>query len=183
MMERTVSWSNIGPEVNTKNFGDVLTKAGLDYTVSKTPIFTTVGETQIPIENRVAITRDTDNHVYNVMSSSYTTIQNAEAFDFINYIDEDIEFVKAGETKGGMIYIIGQFPKVDILGDEFTPHVIFQNSHNGRYHLAMSICPLRMVCQNQFNIAFKESNSTFNIRHTKNITSKLEMATEALSSV
>lgn len=181
-MTRTSTWNNIGTTINTNDFSKVLSSAGLDYTVESKPVFTNFNNENIEIPNRKAIVRD-DGHVYQVLSKNYTPIQNAEAFDFINYIDEDIHFVKAGETQSGLIYIIGELPEVNILGDKFIPHVIFQNSHNGKYPLATSICPLRIVCQNQFKIAFKQSNSTFVIRHTKNIASKMKMASETLENV
>ena len=182
MNARTATWENIGINLNTEDFSTVLSNSNLDYEVSRQPIFTTIGDEKIEIESRKAIVRD-DGHIYNVMSSSYTPIQNKDAFDFINYIDDNIKFVKAGETAGGLIYIIGELHEMNILGDQFKTYVIFQNSHNGRYQLAMSICPLRIVCQNQFNIAFKESNSTFIIRHTKNVESKLKIAADALNSI
>lgn len=181
-MTRTSTWNNIGTTINTNDFSKVLSSVGLDYTVESKPVFTNFNNKNIEIPNRKAIVRD-DGHVYQVLSKNYTPIQNAEAFDFINYIDEDIHFVKAGETQSGLIYIIGELPEVNILGDKFIPHVIFQNSHNGKYPLATSICPLRIVCQNQFKIAFKQSNSTFVIRHTKNIASKMKMASETLENV
>lgn len=180
---RTTTWNEIGTTLSTNDFSTVLKDAGLDYEVTREPIFTKIGDKEYEIKDRKAIVRNSDNHIYNVMSGSYTPIQNKDAFDFINYIDEDIEFVKAGETAGGLIYIIGKLHEMNILGDKFQTHVIFQNSHNGRYQLAMSICPLRIVCQNQFNIAFKESNSTFNIRHTKSIATKVEIASKTLSSI
>ena len=179
---RNATWTNIGTNLNTNDFTDVLKDSGLDYTVNCQPIYSEFNGNKIEIPNRKAIVRD-DGHVYNVLASSYTPIQNKDAFDFINYIDEDIKFIKAGETHSGLVYIIGELHEMNILGDKFQTYVIFQNGHNGKYQLKMSICPLRMVCQNQFNIAFKESNSTFVIRHTKNIENKVSVATKTLNSI
>lgn len=179
---RTATWNSIGTDLNTKNFTDVLKKANLDYTVNATDTFIKFDGKDIVIPGRKTIVRD-DGHIYGVLSENYRPVQNADAFEFINYIDEDITFIKAGETYNGLIYIIGQLNEVDILGDKFTPHVIFQNSHNGGYSLATSICPLRIACQNQFNIAFKESESTFIIKHTKNAESKMAIAKETMKNI
>lgn len=179
---RTSTWANIGTTLNETSIDETLRKSGLDYTVIANPLFTTLGDKKIDVpKNRVIIKDNGD--VCGVVSDKYTPMQNKDAFDFINYINEDIKFVKAGETKSGLVYVIGELHEMDILGDKFKTYVIFQNSHNGRYQLAMSICPLRIVCQNQFNISFKESNATYVIRHTKNIESKFAVAAETLHQI
>lgn len=179
---RTATWNNIGTNLNTKDFSEALKNANLDYTVNAQNVFTEFNGTQIEVPGRKAIVRD-DGHVYGILSDNYKLVQNKDAFDFINYIDEDIEFIKGGETHNGMIYIIGKLNEVNVLGDKFVPHLIFQNSHSGGFSLATSICPLRIVCQNQFNLAFKESNSTFVIRHTKNAEAKMAVASETLKNI
>jgi hypothetical protein len=79
-----------------------------------------------------------------------------------------------------MVYIIAKLPEVDILGDAFTPHVIFRNGFSGKYKITAAICPLRIVCQNQFNVAFREAANTVTIRHVGNANAKLEEAREVL---
>lgn len=179
---RTTTWSNIGTTVNTTDFSEMMKQAHLDYIVEAKDTFVKIDDKDVKIPGRKTIVRN-DGHIYGVLSENYKPVQNVDAFDFINYIDEDIKFVKAGETYNGMVYIIGELNPVNILGDEFIPHVIFQNSHNGGFSLATSICPLRIVCQNQFNIAFKESNSTFKIKHTKNAEAKMAVAGETLKNI
>lgn len=179
---RVNTWNNVGVSMNETKLEDVLKNAHLDYTVSTTPVFTEFNGEKILYPNKVMTVRD-DGHPYGIVSERYVPMQNKDAFDFINYIDDDITFVKAGETKTGLIYMIGELHEMDILGDKFKTYAIFQNSHNGRYQLAMSICPLRIVCQNQFNLSFKESNSTFLIRHTTNMHRKVELAADTLNSI
>lgn len=79
-----------------------------------------------------------------------------------------------------MVYIIGKLPEVNILGDAFTPHVLFRNGFDGKNKITAAICPLRIVCQNQFNFAFKNTQNTITIRHVRNAESKLEEARETL---
>lgn len=180
--QRIATWGGIGTNVNTNSIDEVLKLAKLDYTVDLQPVFTKIGEKEVDIPSRRAVVRN-DGHVYNTVSSSYVPIQNKEAFDFLHSIDSDIRYVKGGETAGGLIYIIGELREMDILGDKFKLYAIFQNSHNARYQLAATICPLRIVCQNQFNISFKESESTILIRHTKNIGNKVAVAAETLRNI
>lgn len=181
-MTRTSTWANIGTSMKETNIDNVLVKAGLDYSVIANPLYTELGNEKIEVKSNRVIMKD-NGSVCGVVSDKYVPMQNKDAFDFIRYINEDITFVKAGETKSGLVYVIGELNEMNILGDKFKTHLIFQNSHNGRYQLAMSICPLRIVCENQFNLSFKESNATYIIRHTKNVESRMAIASETLHKI
>ena len=177
--ERTSTWENIGVDVtNARSLESVMAKAGLNYDVEKKPI--EIQGTGLILPDKMATVRTYDNHPYGIVSNRYNVIQNREAFDFMNYINGDLEYVRAGETAGGMIYIIGKLPEQYILDDKFTPYVIFRNSFNGRYPIQSAIVPLRIVCQNQFNTAFKNSDNTINIRHSRNADVKMAEAQEIL---
>lgn len=185
-VDRTTTWHAIGKDVQEcKDMEQVLKASGLDYTVEKRPVFMKMMENDRPVDwsavpNRFVTVRTSDNHPYDVVSDKFEIIQNRDAFDFVNYMGEDFQFEKAGETQSGMVYIIGCLPEVKILGDAFTPHVIFRNGFNGKVKITAAITPLRMVCQNQFNFAFKNAQNAITIRHVKNAESKLEEARETL---
>ena len=176
---RTPTWENIGTDISHEhNIADVIRKANLDYEVQHQLIV--LQNTDIVIPNKMATVRTSDNHIYGVTSKKYNIVQNIDAFDFIDYINSDIEFVKAGETAGGQVYIIGKLPDNYILDDQFTPYVIFRNSFDGSTNIQAAIVPLRIVCQNQFNMAFKKSDNTINIRHTNTANQKMLEAKEVL---
>lgn len=192
MLERTSTWEQIGTDVTGEKYLDsVLEKSKLDYDVIKKPVFLPTVSTELdengnyPVEfnkinNRFATIRKTDGHVYDVVSDRYEIIQNRDAFDFVNYMTDDIVFEKAGETANGMVYIIAKMEEVNILGDSFTPYVIFRNGFSGLIRITAAITPLRIVCQNQFNFAFKRAKNKITIKHTGNAYSKLEEARESL---
>lgn len=178
---RTATWSGIGKDVNKcKDMDHVLKASGLDYDVAKMPISVLGSEEAIP--NRFITGRPADGgfKLYDVVSDKFEIIQNRDAFDFVNYMGDEIQYEKAGETAGGMVYIIAKLPKVNILGDAFTPHVIFRNGFNGKVKITAAITPLRMICQNQFNFAFKNAANAITIRHTSNAEAKLSEAKEVL---
>ena len=133
---RTATWENIGTSVRgEKKIEDVLTAAGLNYTVEKRPVYRYERNPRklVRISNRFTCERREDGHSYDeIVSGKYTIVQNREAFDFVNYMSDEVEFLKAGETANGLVYIIGKLPDVNILGDPFTPHVIFSNSFTGK---------------------------------------------------
>ena len=190
-VDRTTTWHAIGKDVQEcRSMEAVLAASGLDYEVEKAPIFQHV-DAMTPrheaIPNRFITRRAIDGDafhngykVYDVVSDKFEIIQNRDAFSFVNYMGDELSFEKAGETANGMIYIIGKLPEVNVLGDAFVPHVIFRNGFNGKVKITAAITPLRMVCQNQFNFAFKNAENTVTIRHVQNAESKLEEARETL---
>ena len=185
-MIRTATWSKVGKSVEEcKSMEAVLRASGLDYTVEMRPVFMDTGMQFNPrdltmIPNRFVTVRTSDGHPYDVVSDKFEIIQNREAFDFVNYMGDELTFEKAGETANGMVYIIGKLPEVSILGDAFTPYVLFRNGFNGKTKITAAISPLRIVCQNQFNFAFKHTNNAITIRHVRNAEAKLEEARETL---
>lgn len=181
---RTATWSKVGKSVEEcKSMDQVLKASGLDYTVEMRPVFMDAGgaaKYRVEIPNRFVTVRTSDDHPYDVVSDKFEIIQNREAFDFVNFMGEGLTFEKAGETANGMVYIIGKLPEVSILGDAFTPYVLFRNGFNGKTKITAAISPLRIVCQNQFNFAFKNTANAITIRHVRNAEAKLEEARETL---
>lgn len=184
-VDRTTTWHAIGKSVEEcKSMEQVLQKSGLDYTVVKRQLMVHSdgfsGSDLIEVPGRFVTARDNDGHLYDVVSDKFEIVQNRDAFDFVNFMGEDLSFEKAGETANGMVYIIGKLPEVNILGDSFIPHVIFRNGFNGKVKITAAICPLRIVCQNQFNFAFEHTQNTVVIRHVQNAQAKLADARETL---
>ena len=178
---RNTTWTNIGKEAVGTNVVDVLTNAGLNYEVVKKPIYTKFEDgNDILIPDRVATVRNDTNEILGVVSPRYVVCQNNDAFDFVNEV-EGVQFERVGQTNTGLIYLIGKLPEVSVLGDTFTPYLIFQNGHNGRYTVKTTICPLRVVCQNQFNVAFRESANTISIQHSKQYAAKIAEAKKVIT--
>ena len=181
---RTATWENIGTSVRgEKKIEDVLTAAGLNYTVEKRPVYRYERNPRklVRISNRFTCERREDGHSYDeIVSGKYTIVQNREAFDFVNYMSDEVEFLKAGETANGLVYIIGRLPDVNILGDPFTPHVIFSNSFTGKTSIRAAICPLRIICQNQFAAAFRDTHNAVSVGHTASAERKLKEARSVL---
>lgn len=183
MARRETTWSAIGKDVNEcKDMEQVLRQSGLDYEVTKEPIYGIFGEEYKAIPNRFITRRPQGDgfKTYDVVSDKFEIVQNRDAFDFVNYMGDELTFAKAGETMNGMVYIIGKLPKTEILGDAFTPYVLFRNGFDGKTKITAAISPLRIVCQNQFNFAFKNAQNAITIRHVRNAESKLVEARETL---
>ena len=184
-MAREATSTRVGTDVPQQTTVDeILRQANLDYTVIKEPVYLHDG---ILVPSRIATIKTRDavdgrpalREPIGLVSERYEIYQNSDAFKFLEEIP-DIEFVRAGETYNGMVYIIGKLPDLTILNDTFTPYVIFQTSHNGWFSLRATICPLRIVCQNQFAMSFKNMDNTISIRHSSRIDSNIAAAQQLL---
>lgn len=175
---RTATWTNIGANITkATTVEEALKLSHLDYTVEKVPVFLQDGT---PIPGAFCTKREDSNITYGVVGSQFEIVQNIEGFDFINsMVPEGLRFLKAGENHR-FIYIIAQLPEFDLMGDKVAPHIIFQNSHSGSTTLKATIAPLRIICQNQFNLTFKKTANKISLRHTKSIKGKLHTAQEVL---
>jgi phage/plasmid-like protein (TIGR03299 family) len=176
--ERLATWSRIGTTLDTASVSDALKIANLDFTVSKESIASSSGI--IDETHAMAVANGKS---LGIVSKKYELVQNGDAFNFVDCISDQIRFKKAGITHDGMVYLIGKLPEYSILGDTFEPYVIFRNSFNGKYQLSAAITPLRLVCENQFNFAFKEADNTILIRHSSKITDRMAEASHVLKGV
>lgn len=177
-MTRTTTWNTIGTAVNTANtVEEALNLANLNYTVEKVPVFL---ENGFQVPGAFATKKVGTEETFGVVGDKYEVVQNEEAFNFVDtLLPEGMKFIKAGETPK-MVYIIASLPDTYILEDKVTPYLIFQNSHCGKSTLKATITPLRIICQNQFNWAFREASNKISIRHTRSAKERLEMAKDIL---
>lgn len=185
---RSSTFANIGTDITGLTTSEeVLNVAGLDYNVVKKDMFLkTDSDELINFPNKKFTVIEGTNRVLGVVSSKYEICQNRDAFSFIDYIGNEnlgFEYVKAGQTPSGLVYIIAKLPKVTILDDAITPYIIFQNSHDGLNSIKATICPLRIVCQNQFNVSFRKSPNTVKIIHSSKMDRRLLTAREVMKDV
>lgn len=175
---RTATWEAVGSNISAAtSVEEALKISGLDYIVEKVPVFL---ENGTPIPGAFCTKKEGTNDTFGVVGSQFEIIQNQEALSFVdNLVSEGLTFVKAGENHK-MLYLIGKLPSIEVLGDEVTPYLIFQNSHNGSTTLKATIAPLRIVCQNQFNLTFRKAVNKISLRHTKSIKGRLHTAQQVL---
>lgn len=177
VVERTTAWHAIGRNFNTHSIDEALELAGLNWDVEKHPLQTVIDGTTAEVPGYFAnVTSNGD--VVGVVSDSYEICQNRDAFQFAGHVSKDLRFVRGGMTSRGLVYMIGELPTYRILGDEFTPHLIFQNSFNTFCGVRVAIIPLRIVCQNQFNFAWKHSENTLGFKHSSGLIGNMERGAE-----
>ena len=175
---REATWNKVGTNIREANsVKEAMQISGLDYEVVKAPIYLSNGH-RIP--GQFATKKKGTDDVFGIVGKDYTIVQNEEAFSFVDsIIPEGLTFEKAGETSW-MNYIIASMPEQYILDDGFKPYIIFQNSHSGATTLKAAISPLRIVCQNQFTMAFRKADNKISLRHGTSIKDKLDEARKIL---
>lgn len=175
---REATWNKIGADIRSANsVKEALQISGLDYEVVKAPVYLSNGHR---IKDQFATKKKGTDEVFGIVGKDYTIVQNEEAFSFVDgIISEGLTFVKAGETSY-MNYIIASLPEQYILDDKFNPYIIFQNSHAGATTLKAAICPLRIICQNQFTMAFRNAENKISLRHSSSIHEKMNEAQHIL---
>lgn len=180
-MTRISTWENLGTETTENNFRSLLSAADLDYNAVTEDLFVEHEGTKIQVPNKKVVMREDTKEIFGIVSDRYQLCQNRDALDFVEYLD-GVTLMKAGGV-GGLVWMIGKLPEVEVLGDTITPHLIFQNSHDGSCSIKTTICMLRIVCQNQFISSFKESPATINIRHQGDLDKKLIVARQTMQGV
>ena len=173
---RVATWQNMGKDVSDcRTTQEVLVKAGLDYTVIKKPAYDWFGGRYRKSDEYFWTRRKSDGFRYGLVGKGYEVVQNNKAFGFVDYIP-DITFVKAGETSKGRVYIIAKLPDVNILGDAFTPYIVFENGFGGNSSIKIILSPLRCICANQIPIISKEAENANMFRHTQGVTNRVKIA-------
>lgn len=163
----------------TQDCATALKLSGLDYTVVKKPLQTVDG---IDVPNHFATVREDTNKVIGVVGNQYKVVQNIEGFDFIDeLIGEGAQIECAGElANNGGCFIVAQTDPISIMGDDFSSHILFTNSHNGFGAVKAMFTPIRVVCQNGMVSVGKAIGNQISIRHTRSANERLSNARRIL---
>lgn len=167
---RVKPWHGIGSIVeDSPNSKDALWLAGLDWKVEQRNVLTDGGAL---IPGYKANIRDSDQSVLGVVSDRYQVVQNEEAFAFTDeLIGESVTYETTGSLQDGRrVFILAKLPQRFIIaGDEILPYFVIINSHDGSSSIKAAITPVRVVCQNTLNLAFRTAKRVWMTKHTSNI--------------
>ena len=179
---RVTPWEGLGVKVEgTKSSAEAIRKAGLDWTVTKRTLVDKVSGLDVP--RFFATVREQDDKVLGIVSDKrYVICQNIDAFDFTDkLLGEGVTYETAGSLLGGRrIWLLARLDSREILGDEVTPYIIFTNAHDGSAGIKAAITPVRALCQNAIDLAFKRADRSWSCTHTGNLQDKLKEAANTL---
>ena len=154
------------------NVPDALRIAGLDWEVEKNPTFYTRddddGMAFIKSKQFYSISRTDTKDEFCHATSRYQTVNNADAFGFVDLLcEEGARFWRAGEFRGGRkVFMIVKLPVPLTMssGDTIARSIIVSTSHDSTQGIRANWLPIRFACSNV--IAATIANSPMVFRHT-----------------
>ena len=175
------TWELVGKSTNAKKIADALEAAGLAFEVEKRPLF--FGPDMKKIGDKFATVRTDREGYMGIVGKGYEICQNETAFSFADYIDPNLTFTRGGLTYSGLCWVVGQLPSITILGEDYTPCIVLQNSFNGKYKVRANIVALNTANFAQFNIGLHGIANTIAIRHTASLPSRMKQGQDTLVSI
>jgi len=158
-----VPWHGLGTKVPADlSPAQMLEKAGLNWTVEKTPAFANIGGKDVSV-GWSALTRSSDNSILSVVSNDWNPVQNHEAFEFFDEYCRvgDMEMHTAGSLKDGQI--VWGLAKVkdsfDLFkGDQVDSYLLFTNPHKFGQCIDVRFTPIRVVCNNTLTLSLSQKS-------------------------
>lgn len=156
--------------------------AGLDWTVSKRDVYISNPDgSQTLLPDYKAITRDSDNTVYNVMSKNYEPLQNAKAFEFFDrFVSSGLaRYETAGSlAQGARVWILASLNKDPLeigKNDLVNKFLMLSNGHDGSMAVRIGFTPIRVVCANTLRMAHDDDGSRLiRVSHSKSVVENVE---------
>ena len=164
-----------------KKISTVFEATGLNWEVTQHPVSSDYGI----IKDAVANYRS-DNHKFLgfVNDKTYKVVQNVEAFDFIDELD-NFTFEKVGMfNEGRKVFVVGKSDEqltIDGSDDLVDFYLTFLHGHDGKSGIRFILSPIRMFCMNQLNLMLEKATFKYNIAHTGNIEWKLDQIHKAIN--
>lgn len=152
-------WHGLGNRVDKSvTVDEMLVAAGLDWSVSKQPLFSEVEGQRVMIPNKMALMRDTDKHVFSIVGKDWKPFQNAEALEFFR------EYTEAGgatlETAGALhdgkvIWGLANINKGFTINgrDEVKGYILLISPHEIGSSITVRTTVIRVVCANTLAMA------------------------------
>jgi phage/plasmid-like protein (TIGR03299 family) len=172
------AWHKLGITIDgVATWQDAMLLAGLDWQVEKKPLRDEWGNALQDgfgkDANISGIFRDIDNALLGVVRDRYSTIQNKEAFAWVDALigQEGAHYDSAGALKGGQtIFCSAHLPSAGfevIPGDQHQTYLMFTTSHDGSQSAQVKLTDVRVVCNNTLTSSINGLGTSLFIRHTK----------------
>lgn len=199
------AWHGLGQQFEGRMLvADALKACHADYTVSLQPVAALTpaiiekmanGE-NIPsdellsliVKDAKATMRLDYNEVLGMVSDKYGIVQNEDAFKFVDMFCSG-QFANRDNTPtiescgvlghGERVFVTAKFPQDIILNsktdDRVEMYVVFTTSHDGTGAVRCMVTPVRVVCNNTLNLAFRENAGSISFRHSSNVMQRLDL--------
>lgn len=178
---RLTPWHGMGEVIqeNPRTSREAIVAAKLDWEVNQFPVMVNGNELPATLGN---VRMDTG-ECLGLVTDRYQVVQNAEAFDFADYMmnNEDIRYETAGSLRNGrQIWALINLPSYKLLDDEIANYLMLTNSHDGKSAIKVITTNVRVVCNNTLNMSLKNAKRTWSINHMGDIAEKMKAAKDSI---
>ncbi|MGW4790662.1 DUF932 domain-containing protein [Streptomyces sp. NPDC004230] len=184
------AWHGLGQIIpgGTTDIDEVLSKGGLDFTVTTVPALFQWGEELREHADQFHTVREDTGAPLGVVGRRYQPIQNRTGFEFLQELvgRYDVVWESAGVIRGGRrVFVSIRLPEtvtVDAEGidDIVVPYVAIMNDHSGNGQFQCVVTPWRPVCANTERFAVRDAVSRWAVRHTAGATDQIKEARRTL---
>jgi phage/plasmid-like protein (TIGR03299 family) len=188
-----IPWHKLGTIVEgTLTSAEAIKTAGLDWTVTKHPIFARIPDKDDllhgkfkRVDSLYATTRDDTQHPLGVVGARYQPIQNADGFAVLDTLAKDgaAKFDTAGSLGlGETVWMLMLAEReLNIAGDKLLPYFLATMAHDGSGRLKVRNVATRVVCANTLAAAMGENvTREVAISHIANYQTKIAQASKIL---
>ena len=200
---KKVSWQQFGKNFDRPvTIDEAIKIAGLDYDVETAPLLRVPNEVIesimrgedinfVPtrkniIESHKATYRTDTGDNFGVVGKNYGLVDNAKAFEFINFIKEVSGEEPLIETAGSLGYGERMFVSCRLGADSYLNgnsdaiknYVLFTNTFDGSGAVMAMFTKVRVICQNTLNMAIQGCPNKIIFKHTKNVNARLDWEIE-----
>lgn len=164
--EGGLPWHGLGtPVENNMDVDSMLKAAGLDWSVSKRPIYfqKRAEDGELSMDLRVvpeeyALIRDSDEKVLDTVGENWNPTQNRDVFDFFKRFCEagDMQMETAGALRGGrFVWALARIDSSFKIGknDSTNGYLLLSQPHQFGFSLTAALTPVRVVCWNTITAA------------------------------
>lgn len=187
VMVTKTAWHKLGTVVDGAQTSEqAISIAGLDYGVSKRPLYTNgPDDSYLRVPDRYATVRMDTDVPLGVVGERYTLLQNKDAFKFIDEIigTKEAVFETAGALgRGERVFISCKLPEKLVVGlnDVADNYFFLTNSHDASAAVSILFTSVFTVCANTVRMALQEGKRKQSVRHTQSVNSSLFKAADLM---
>jgi len=189
-------WHGLGTEmVIGQSMEDWMKAAGLDWEVTRLPMFTTLpnGENRVVLgkggNEYAVLVRDRgtgkfgEEDIFGPVGPEWVPVQNSEVFKFIERFCSAgrMTIETCGALKGGTeVWVLAKFADdFDIVkGDTVKGYLLFHSAHVWGKGNQVRVTPIRVVCNNTLTMALSGTGSRFRLPHIRAFDAEVQQAAE-----
>ena len=176
-------WHGLGTELEKPATSkEAIEAAKLNWTVEKQQLYL---PTQEPAHNTFATVRTDSNKILGIVGSSYTPLQNAEAFEFFDSIvgeGKAIYHTAGALLEGKVVWILAKLPgEIKVTNEDITEkYLLLSNSHDASSAVQIKFTPIRVLCNNTLSMAYADQQY-LSVYHQRDIKTRLNEVPKLLN--